>query len=312
MRHGIIVSLLLHALAIMPLLFVYVPKLDTTPGIEAATQTRFVAHTVNIEALQPKRPPTLQAEAVPPPEASQPIISKAEQAVAVAPVQPETVKPARTAPPPGQVALQESEPFPEQDALPEVETPPKAELPPEPEPPPEQQALEEPEPLPELEVATEVEPLPEPEQILKPEPPVQEKPAVAEAQPPAEKRMAMTHEPAAPGAASPAQEATETVGAGTGEPDPDYLMQIRALIEQHKRYPPLALRFGMEGEVRLWFVLNREGEVLDYRIAKGSGHAMLDEEVQRMIEEITFPPLPPDYGNRLKTPIYTIVFHITG
>jgi protein TonB len=79
-------------------------------------------------------------------------------------------------------------------------------------------------------------------------------------------------------------------------------MQIRALLEEHKRYPPMPQRLGMEGEVQLWFVLDRQDQVLDYRIEQESGYTMLDEEVERLIQQISaFPPIPPNMsGDRLE------------
>jgi protein TonB len=293
MRAGLILSLLLHGLALVPLLFVLAPSLGTTPGTEAAIPTRFVAHTVNIEALQPRQPPTLKSEAIPP------VVSEAKEAATVTPIQPETVEPALPEPTPERVALRDPEPPPKPEPLPEAEPPPKPELAPEPEP-EQQQAPKEPEPL------------PEPEEMPEPEPQIVEEPAVAQPESPTDERLAMTHAPPSPGAASPAQKVKQAAGAGA-EPDADYLMEIRALLEQHKQYPLMAQRLRMEGDVRLWFVLNRRGEVLNYRIDKGSGHAMLDQEVERLIEQIdAFPPVPPDLHLDKLELVVPVSFRLAG
>lgn len=44
----------------------------------------------------------------------------------------------------------------------------------------------------------------------------------------------------------------------------------------------------------LYFVVDREGHVLDYRIEQSAGHAALDEEVQKMIERAQPLPAMPD------------------
>jgi protein TonB len=160
---------------------------------------------------------------------------------------------------------------------------------------------------------TEVEPLPEPQKLPEPEPPVQEKPVVTQTEPAAVEQVAAMKQPATSGAEVSASEDVNTTGSGTGEPDRGYLMRVRAVLEQHKQYPLMAQRMHMEGEVRLWFVLNRQGEVLDYRIAEGSGHSMLDEEVQRLIEEIEeFPPVPADFGADTLELVVPVSFHLAG
>jgi len=50
----------------------------------------------------------------------------------------------------------------------------------------------------------------------------------------------------------------------------------------------------------LYFVINRQGQVLDYRIEQGSGHPALDEEVVQMIE--CAKPLPAMPPSMKKTP----------
>lgn len=49
--------------------------------------------------------------------------------------------------------------------------------------------------------------------------------------------------------------------------------------------------------VELHFTVQRDGEVLDARIGRSSGHAALDQAVLAMIERaVPLPPFPPEMG----------------
>lgn len=308
MVRGILVSLLAHALALVPLLFMVAPQFDS-PTREVM-QTRFVAHTVNVEALKPRLPRPVQPQAPPRTETLKPVMSESDRAVTVAAVQPEIVEPS------------EPEPLPEPEVLQAQEPPPEPEQAPLPEPEeatePEQVAQAEPEPV-------TPEPQPEPELVKpRPEPPLeppppqevpaQEEPVQVAPQPAPTERVAAIDEMPMAGATSPSQSSdSDTVGAGGTAPDASYLMSIRALLEEHKTYPPMAQRRGMEGEVQLWFAIDRNGRVLDYRIQRGSGHEMLDEEVERLIQQIAaFPPVPADVDTERLELIVPVSFRLTG
>ncbi len=137
--------------------------------------------------------------------------------------------------------------------------------------------------------------------------------APPEPQPPAEQeRVATLSQPSASGTAAPEKPASSSANEGS-TPSPDYLLQIRALLEENKQYPPMAQRYGMEGEVLLWFVLDRQGHVLDYHIDQSSGNAMLDQEVERLIQEISqFPPVPPEVGTDKLELLVPVSFRLAG
>ncbi len=276
MSRGIIASLGLHALALVPLLFMFVPQLDAPAG-RAPLQTRFIAQTVNIEALR-SPPVPLQPQAPAEIETLTPLTSESEQGSTVAPVQPE------------QVAQMESEPLKSEAQLAPESVKPR---------------LEPKEPV-------RAEPLPKlsPEQAL-----ARDEAQVAKSRPPApQKTVAAVHDAPAAGTSVPsATSHTSAEGGGGGAPDSSYLMEIRALLEAHKTYPVMAQRRGMEGDVHLWFVINRQGRVLDYRISKGSGYEMLDEEVERLIQAISqFPPVPSEVGSDLLEFIVPVSFRLAG
>jgi protein TonB len=78
--------------------------------------------------------------------------------------------------------------------------------------------------------------------------------------------------------------------------------QLLAWLERHKRYPRVAQEQRQQGTAQLRFTLDREGRVLSYRLDKGSGFALLDEEVVELIQRAApVPPPPPEVtGDRIE------------
>ncbi|MGE0715294.1 MAG: TonB family protein [Alphaproteobacteria bacterium] len=78
-------------------------------------------------------------------------------------------------------------------------------------------------------------------------------------------------------------------------PSQSYLAALRAQLERHKTYPPMAQRRRMEGTTTVRFVLGRNGAVLSHRIVTSSGFSILDREVEELLQRATpLPPLPAD------------------
>jgi protein TonB len=206
-------------------------------------------------------------------------------------------------------------------AVAETETPVEKEEKPEepkaqPEPPPVEQAdtamkedkLPEPEPEPE----PKPEPLPQPAVVPppKPKPPVPDPPKKrAEPTPVPEKTQPREPEkqvavvpPSVAGVdgkagaqVSPnAGSANDTTGGGMPGDVVDYMAILQAWLEKHKEYPRSARLRRMEGTTLLYFVMDREGRVLDFRIQKSSGYELLDHEVEEMIRRAQPLPQMPD------------------
>jgi len=74
----------------------------------------------------------------------------------------------------------------------------------------------------------------------------------------------------------------------------DYLSTLQAWLEKHKQYPSSARRRRQEGTALLYFVMDRDGQVLDFSIRQSSGHSSLDQEVAAMIERAQPLPRMPD------------------
>lgn len=228
--------------------------------------------------------------------------------------------PAQGEPQPEQVAAdgepadtqEQAEPEPQPEPEPEPEPQPEPEpAPPEPEPVPEPEP--EPTPVPEPEPAPKPkpEPKPQPKPAPRPEPKPQPKPKPRPAptrpsqQPASDTATARRNPDAKPAGGqdatnSPAQAATRsnrTQAGSTGsvsDTPPDYRSELRSWLAKHKDYPRRARRLRQEGTAILYFVMDRNGHVLNWEIRKSSGHPLLDEAVEKMIKDADPMPALPD------------------
>jgi len=81
-----------------------------------------------------------------------------------------------------------------------------------------------------------------------------------------------------------------SAGGGLPGDTRDYAATLLAWLEKHREYPRRARMRRQEGTVLLFFVIDRQGKVLEHRIEKSSGFSILDEEVLEMLERAQ--PLP--------------------
>lgn len=95
-----------------------------------------------------------------------------------------------------------------------------------------------------------------------------------------------------------ARTASGTTEARSGGGNPgavvDYAARLNAWLERHKEYPRRASLRRQEGEATLYFVIDRAGRVLDFRIERSTGYKLLDEEVVNMIKRASPLPAPPE------------------
>jgi len=137
-------------------------------------------------------------------------------------------------------------------------------------------------------------------QQLRPEPPKPEPPKPRPKEPPKPIPTPETIETTA------AQQAIETPAEKVEppkepvkyeEPPPPagapYASFVRGVIEKEKRYPREALMSGDQGTAMVYFVINRFGTVLMFRVEKRTGSSSLDAEVKRLMRRIQqFPAVP--------------------
>ncbi|WP_432240454.1 TonB family protein [Herbaspirillum robiniae] len=181
-------------------------------------------------------------------------------------------------PKPVQIAL-----FEEAPPAPKVETPP-------PEPP---KKVETPRP-----VARPI-PVPAPRPAPKSDPnpieqvrPAPETPPVA-AQPVA--RPAPQPTPVAPPAPAPQPVAQPAPPApSSANVEAQYVGKLRAHLNSIKRYPTgrEASQLKPQGKVRVWFVLRRDGSVVDVGIDESSNSMLLDDAARKTINRATFAAFP--------------------
>ncbi|WP_432695921.1 energy transducer TonB [Marinobacterium sp. YM272] len=172
------------------------------------------------------------------------------------------------------------EPPPEPEAEPVVEEPEPVEPPP---PPPRQKPV----------VQVEKEPKPEPPE---PEPTVERQPVESPREPVTETvASARTAEKVADETAdAQRKQSTGSANAQTQGGSPaarqTWFGELAAHLARHKRYPISARRRGQEGVAKLYFVVNRQGQVLEFNIRESSGFNSLDDAVIAMLEKAE--PLP--------------------
>ena len=93
-------------------------------------------------------------------------------------------------------------------------------------------------------------------------------------------------------------QADDTTGGGVPGTVRNYVAILQAWLEQHKEYPRRAQRRRQQGTALLYFVMNRDGEVVRYRLERSSGYRLLDQAVVAMIERAQPLPAMPDTMRR--------------
>ncbi|MGO0791179.1 energy transducer TonB [Herbaspirillum seropedicae] len=178
-------------------------------------------------------------------------------------------------PQPVQIALMELPPPPPPQPKPQVEPPPKPV-----EPPKKQEA---------------------PRPVAKPAP-VKQTPAPVDPAPPSANAPVVPAPPSTP--AAPPVQAAPVVPPAPPAPPPvntanieqTYVGQLRAHLNSIKRYPTgrEASTLRPQGKVRVWFVLRRDGSVVDSGIESSSNSMLLDDAARKTINRAAFAPFPDD------------------
>jgi protein TonB len=78
-----------------------------------------------------------------------------------------------------------------------------------------------------------------------------------------------------------------------------YLTGLKQAIESEWMYPSMALRFGLQGKLRLEFTIFRNGRLEEIHLLRSSGSQVLDEEAMRAVRAAApYRPLPAWMGER--------------
>jgi len=73
----------------------------------------------------------------------------------------------------------------------------------------------------------------------------------------------------------------------------EHFFRIREMIIERVRYPVVARRRGLEGEVKVSFIVCRNGKVKDVKIQESSGAAILDKHAVHAVMNAAPFPFPP-------------------
>ncbi len=158
----------------------------------------------------------------------------------------------------------------------------------------------EPEPEPELEEIEEPKPDVKPEVVLpKPKKKKKKKPLKKvelkkpeQTKPPEIERRTASAPVDAPEMASTAEQVGVPSEMSTAQAD--WHQKVVGHLKRYVKYPRLAKRRNLEGDVVIHLVLNRQGQVLEVELTQSSGHDLLDRGVLKGIKGARSFPRPPE------------------
>ena len=110
-------------------------------------------------------------------------------------------------------------------------------------------------------------------------------------------------------------EILQTIEQAPTSPNPqavnNYSNLLRAHIAKHKKYPRIAQRRKMQGEVVIAIQIRGDGSLISKNIQKSSGHSVLDKEGMNMMEKSKPFPVPPDtLKNSVTNVVVPIAFNL--
>ena len=108
---------------------------------------------------------------------------------------------------------------------------------------------------------------------------------------------------------------SQTIDQAPTSPNPqvvnNYSNLLRAHIAKHKKYPRIAQRRKMQGEVIIAIQIRGDGSLISKNIQKSSGHSVLDKEGMNMMEKSKPFPAPPDtLKNSVTNVVVPIAFNL--
>jgi protein TonB len=148
---------------------------------------------------------------------------------------------------------------------------------------------------------------------VKPLPKLAMAPTIITVPPPVFTVRTITPPPVAaqPPVAAPAPAAIAAPQKSAGETRDSYLGRVLAQLNRFKQYPRSARQAHIEGVVMLHFVMDANGRVQSFEIAKSSGRPVLDAEALTLIQRAQpLPALPADFPTRTLDAIVPIEFSL--
>lgn len=100
--------------------------------------------------------------------------------------------------------------------------------------------------------------------------------------------------------------------AAAGEGRDAFLARLLTQLNRVKQYPRAAARAHIEGVVMLHFVMDAQGKLVQFEIAKSSGRPVLDNEALALIQRAHLPPLPPGFPTATLDAVVPIQFFLNN
>ena len=98
-----------------------------------------------------------------------------------------------------------------------------------------------------------------------------------------------------------------------GQVREDFIARLLAQLNRFKQYPRAARQARIQGVVKLHFVMDAHGRVLQADIAESSGRPVLDAEALALIRRAQpLPPLPADFPSRTLDAVVPVEFSLNG
>ena len=121
----------------------------------------------------------------------------------------------------------------------------------------------------------------------------------------------ITAAPPAPKPAPVAAPVTATPSPVAGEGKDAFLGRLLGQLNRFKQYPRSARQAHIQGVVMLHFIMDADGKVTSYEIAKSSGRPVLDAEALALIQRAQpLPAIPSDYPTRTLDAVVPIEFSL--
>ena len=100
--------------------------------------------------------------------------------------------------------------------------------------------------------------------------------------------------------------------AAAGEGRDSFLARLLAQLNRVKQYPRAARQAHIEGVVMLHFVMDAQGKLVSFEIAKSSGRPVLDNEALALIQRAQLPPLPAGFPTSSLDAVVPIQFSLNS
>lgn len=109
----------------------------------------------------------------------------------------------------------------------------------------------------------------------------------------AKKKSAKTETPQAVAPSGTSQLIGDPNGTGPRTPVSEYLVGLRAYIDERKVYPAMSRRMGETGKVLISLEVLRNGTIQDVKLKSGSQYSRLNEAALKTVSEVKkYKPLP--------------------